>query len=232
MACIKNKKAATHIEMVLSFVIFIGFVIFILAVFNPFQFTSKETSNIENIARKIQENLSVNVDFLTLKLTSPSPDCFYVPYSLNNVVVKNMEKRKKIAESAESEIRIEGDSSDDFFYIYSSKIFLQDSLSGCVLLPENSYSLGLLQNQGMIFNGSLLGFKNEYETNYLKLKNNLEIPASDDFLVKVLDMQGDVKMDVKMDKPSSIKISAKDTPVQLIYKNGTINYALMHIEIW
>ena len=122
---LKNKKGAvSHIEMILSFIIFVGFLIFLFAIFKPFRIASSSETYVDVVERGIKENVSVNVNFQTLKLTGTNPGCFCIPYSLKKVIVKNVNEVKILDSNVETDgNRLCIKNSQIFFYISSSEEF-------------------------------------------------------------------------------------------------------------
>ena len=71
----KSKKAQGHVEIILSFIIFIGFLLFIFTFMNPFS-RSKETSYImDNIEKVIINEISDDVGKLSIIMDTTN-DCY------------------------------------------------------------------------------------------------------------------------------------------------------------
>ncbi|MBS3100477.1 hypothetical protein J4463_04690, partial [Candidatus Pacearchaeota archaeon] len=54
-----SKKALGHVEVVVSFIIFIGFVTFLFVIFNPFK-QSNGANAAENVFNALEQNLTAN----------------------------------------------------------------------------------------------------------------------------------------------------------------------------
>lgn len=80
-----GKKAKTHVEMIISFVIFVGFVIFLFIILNPFQ-RPLDSTLLDSAFFNIEEKTNTNISSVSLKLTNTAyndilnsrKDCFEI----------------------------------------------------------------------------------------------------------------------------------------------------------
>jgi len=225
-----NKKGISHIEMILSFVIFMGFLIFVLSIFQPFKTEEKGDINLDTLEREILDKIVVNVESFSINLVSKK-DCFYFPYSTDKVAVKDEDG--EIVEGYSSGGNIFIRSSKQFFYIYSSNEFIEKSFSGsCNALKETDYSLGLFKTLKMASSIKLEQLQQDYTQDYENTKKVLEIPASQEFSFSVRDTLGTNLLGVEKQVPRTEKVLARDVPIQISYPDGNFKYAVLNIRTW
>ena len=235
----KNKRGLSHIEVILSFVIFIGFLIFILAIFNPFSIPSDNSGKISLVEKEILAYSSLEVKFLSLILNYTPAGCFRFKYeNLDNITVKN-ESYDFINASTDStgsgkHVIING-AGTKFYYLLSSQDFEERSFSYtplCRQLDRDNYAFGLFSKHNMTSYTKMLQLAGRHNSDYFALKNDLKISASDDFSFSVLDSLNKLLLNVSKKAPSNIKVVANEVPISLVYKNGTIISAKLNIRVW
>jgi len=231
---IKTKQGFSHIEVVLSFVIFLGFLIFLFAIFNPFKINSKSDVYIDITERAIMDNISAKVDFFTMKLKEDASGCFYFTYGLNlsNIVVKDNSYSRTDASSIliDNKKQIKIDGAGNFFYIYSSDEFEESVVSGsCEELTGDEYNIGLFRSYEMVSFSKLNSLAENYNSDYLNLKKGMGLTK--DFSFNVRESSGNITLTTNKKTPKT-EVFARDKPIQLVYQNGSFKYAILNIKTW
>ncbi len=239
----KGKKAVSHVDIILSFVIFTGFLIFLIAIFKPFKISGGEEVYLDMAERKIRDLTSTEVKFLTIRLNANTEieNCFCFDYDFSNVTVKNKNYSFVNALSKEKGKGRKGrkvciDNKEVFFYIYSCEDFKEERFdsSNCIDLEENNYTLGLFRKYDMASWRKLNELNKSYEENYDEVKNEIGLPGSKDFSfnIRKTEAAGEVILRVKKEPPKGVKVLARDIPIQIVHENGTLNYAILNIRVW
>jgi len=234
MNIIKNKRAISHIEIVLSFVIFAGFLVFLLAIFNPFQVVDNNTNSIDKLERVITNYLSTDLSLVSFN-TSKHDDktCFEVEenYDFSNVIVKN--QAKDVIKATKHENKIDVEYSGTFYTIYSNPDFSENSLltNDCktIDLTKGEGIFGILRTVKASSYTNLTKFNQTYYNNYGSLKSSLQI--SKDFSFSVRDSSSNTLMKGER-KTMSNRIASRDIPIELVYSNGDIKLAILNIKTW
>lgn len=230
----KNKKGVTHIEIILSFIIFTGFLIFVIAIFRPFNILSNDRENADFAERAILNYSEIPVDFITLSLMTniPSDKCFSFNSDLTKIAVKNESGFRIMAKSDSNNLHIEN--SGKFYYIYSSPEIIEYStldISKCKPIQKDSdFKLGLFRSLKMLSNSSLTRLKEKYNSDYEGLKKDLAINFDFSFAVK--DSQGVILINANKTIPSRLGVSSQEMPVQIIYSNGEFKLGIMSVRTW
>lgn len=229
----KSKKAISHVEVILSFIIFVGFLIFLIAIFNPFKAKDNNNVYLGILERSISDATEIKVDYTAINLNNASGSCFFFEHEFKNVSAKNQQNEIIPALSANNKIYI--NSAGKFFSIYSSSEFEEEDFNtaGCYEVEETDYSLGLYRSYYFVSSKSLNMLKTRYESqDYEQLKKDLGLSKSEDFSFSVKDTSGQYILNAVKSTASNAKVSAKEIPIQIIYSNGEIKLATLVIKIW
>jgi len=236
---IKNKKGMSHVEIILSFVIFVGFLIFAFSIFNPFKVSDEKEVYLNIVERGIRERTSVEFKFLSLSLDqSLKRECFYFEYNLSNIIVKNesYDFVEALSQNGGNKRKIYINGTGSFFYVFSCEEFDESifSTQGCKKLKRGNYTLGPLRRYDVTSYSKLKNFTKKYDSNYERLKEEIGLPSSKDFSFSVRETKEPWKIILGVNKTISkqVGILARDVPMQIVYRNGTLKYALLNIEVW
>ncbi len=221
----------SHVEVILSFVIFLGFLIFIFSFINPFQITEDKNVYLNLLERGIKENVSVEVFFLPLKIENEK-ECFSIYYEdgfENAIKVKNEQGLVESYKEKSWKFHVNG--SGTFFYVLSSKEFEDRGYLECDKLEKNNYTLGLWRNYKLVSNKSLWNLKKEYEENYENLKEYFRLPSSKDFLFEVkIENKNILNMsNINLKKGN---VYSRNLPIEIVYKDGVIKTGTLNMRIW
>lgn len=242
----KNRKGA-HVGIILSFVIFITFVVFLYTVVRPGISTgANKATTLEYIKLKIIANVSANFTSTSVKINeedNPNKDCvtlenFLLPPQLNpvNIKIKNegggMEDAYYNADDFWN-LRIDReDSESTFFKVYHSPKFplLTDGTSDCDLLTEEEYQRGLIKVDRYIFEDDLENLISYYNSSYEQLKEEFKISPADEFAF------GFIKSDGTSisagESPQTTNIYADEIPIEYIDENINIQSGFLNIKVW
>lgn len=204
-----NKKAQGHVEVMLSFVIFIGFLIFTFVFLNPFARTKEPSYIMDNAQKAIIGYISDDVGKLSIITNGTS--CYQFAAEDYNTNYKEVDER------------------NGKYIIYFNKIFDNSSTKkdGCPL----NYTLGVYSKEKMIIYNKILTLKNNY-SDYDNLKISLGI--TDDFLFTVRDLVGNpiTELSVSRNIPQGIDVESRDIPIRVINSAGQIQEFILNIRVW
>ena len=202
-----NNRAQGHIEIILSFLIFVGFLLFMFIFLNPF--AKVETKNIiNNIKDSIINEISDDVGKLSV-IVDGDTDC-YDPAILSDYGTNYLEVKE-----------------DRKYTIYFNDIF-SGSVSSCV--GETAYTLGTYSTENMIIYEKIQELRTNYMDNYEDLKTSLGIV--DEFTFELKRIDGGVEIGVNKEVPFGIEVEAADIPLRVINSNGEISEFVLNIRVW
>lgn len=232
----KTKKGVSHVEMMISFAIFISFVVFILVVFKPLKIFSESSLDVAEarIIDYVSTNLTVSSLILnsTFSATATPGECFYLNFSLPNTIIMKDENSDIISASKIGKAVYFG-YSDRFYKIYSSEELEEKSLdiSSCQNLEEENYMIGVTRAYRKISYSKLEDFFQKYNNydNYQQLKQTLGLTNDFNIFVK---SDSEVIFKGEKYKPRTIEIIAKDISIEILDENASLNPAIMNIQVW
>jgi len=229
-----NKKGASgHVEMILSFVIFISFILFIILIFRPVKLLKSDTSSLDITKNAIIEHLKVDLTTSSIILSSDFSanrgDCFYLDFNLEeNVVMKD--ENKINAEKNSGQLYFEY-SGERFYRIFSSSELEEADYSPEVCNPLNvdDYSLGVTKETEKISYSKLESFFQNYNSDYEEIKSSLGVV--NDFNVIASDNSGIIFQGNK-EKPLGVEVKAKEISIETLNKDADIKYIILNIQVW
>jgi disulfide oxidoreductase YuzD len=240
--CKKGDKRGSHVGMILSFVIFITFIIFLYSVFQPainIEGNKKET--LEYLEFQIIKNVSANFTTTSVQITgtNPAEDCVTLQnliYPLElippHIKIKNENGVLQEGKSSFTNLRIERTNQEDtFFRIYHSPKFpLLEEAYNCTMINEGEYQRGLIKVDNYIFKESVESLKDYYETNYEELKEELKLSPADEFWFGFTESDG-TKIEPEQEVLSE-NVYADEIPVQYIDENINIQSGYLNVKVW
>jgi hypothetical protein len=231
--------------MILSFVIFITFIVFIYVVVNPAVNTGEDKRAIlQYIDARVSENvsamlMSTSVDFNNS--VNPSENCivlknflFYTNITAPNILVKSETGSLQEAYEELFDLKIDRESaSNRFFKIYQSLEFnrLESNLTiSCHLVTETEYKIGSIQTGRYIFEKELNRLIENYRNNYEELAAALKVPPGNEFGLGFTQSNG-TKVEVG-EAPASANVYAEELPVQYVDNQTNIQSGFINIRVW
>lgn len=211
---LNSKRSQGHIEVMISFVIFIGFLIFTFIFLNPFARTEEPNYIMDNVQNGIINNISDYVGKLSIILNA-SGTCYNFPDSYGN-------NYKAVLEA------------DNKYIIYFHEMFGSGTTKTLNCNGAN-YTLGVYSEEKMILEESLKKLKTSYETDaesYNNLKENLGI--TNDFLFKTRNLVGEEIAELSVNKniPQGINVESREIPIRVINNSGYIKELILNIRMW
>jgi len=256
----RGKIGAGHVEMVLSFVIFVGFLLFLFYIFNPFDLISN-ASLVDSVFFSMEENLSTEVSSISLSLSlevvGTIADCFKIPDFVDvvedlgcdddiNLIVKdkdgNIMESKSNSPSVSPNFWIElsgltNNNDKRFYTIYCSEEINDGStISVCnTQITETDYDLGILSNKQVWSRknlNELASALDSSEVEYDRLKDNF-ISKRNDFGFKLWDLDDTSVEELKFGVPTEgVRVDARTIPIDVIEADGTVKKMTLTVLVW
>jgi len=209
----KSKHAQSHVEIILSFVIFIGFLLFVFMFMNPFAKT-EPVYIMDNIQKAIIDEISSEIGKLSAITNGSS--CYSIPAYLTIEYGNNF---KEVPEDNKK------------YVIYFSDIFEKEGIISCSDDPLN-YTLATYSQEEIVVYGKIIDLKTDYENDYNNLKKSLGM--TNDFLFKTKNMVGEEITELSVDRkiPKGINVEAREIPIRVINSDGDILELILNIKAW
>lgn len=243
-----NKKAS-HVGVVLSFVIFITFLIFLYTIAEPaISFQRDKEALLDYLEIKLMNQVSTNLTIATVIINSTDHSIVECINLLNlkeevgvgsRLIIKNESEnisRANFSETDNKDLIINRNSLDElFFKIYGSEDF--EKLDETTIVPctelgrdAEGYNIGLIRSNEYIFEEKAIKLISDYEKNYSKIKETLKIPAGSDFSFGLI-YSNKTKISTTNENIST-NIYVKEIPIQYVDKEANIKLGYIDIGVW
>lgn len=225
MKKMKNKKKAqAHVEMIISFALFVGAIMFIFFIMNPFAKTTQEkTGDVENIKNILIANFSSEFGRLSVIADSFCTTCCYyfdpAEYDYSNYI-------ETIPDSSNPR-KYEIYFSNDAFPATINPHY--DSLcpgSGSV------YTLGVFTKEKLLVYEKIRNIAQDSLNNYKGTASSLGIQS--DYAFSFYDKDKNQINEISFSKksPNGVNVLAREFPVRVINENGEIQEFIFNVRIW
>jgi len=232
-----NKKAQGHVELILSFVIFIGFILAMLFFLIPYKNNNSIQGDLDNAQKILIDNITINYLETSLILepgVSLSGDYFVVDnyFSINkNIVVLDEDGNKKNAEVEGGNIKIQGAGDKRYYKLLFSDLFANIVLTGTSqTLQPAEYEFGILSNSSTVFYDYLLVLNESYYFDYESLKESLNL--KNDFGFVVYDSSNQVVFSALRENRAKAGVASRNIPISVINQNAERLNFLINIRTW
>jgi len=238
----RGDKRGSHVGVVISFAIFITFVVFLYTVSqSSLQEEQREESILPFLEKTIIEDASSELTIITVNITNyVGADCieltdFITDFGIDDRIVAWNQEQVSTPCGANNHLRLDRlDPDDSFFKIYySEELSYQGSGSffPCVSLTEGvDYDLGVIRVEKYVFESKIFYLMNQYTLWYEDFKSDLGIPRSFEFGFGLVYNNGSVIETENIDISKNIYI--EDIPIQYVNKNGKIESGFLRLKTW
>ena len=229
------KKKGSHVGIVISFGIFITFVVFAYVVISPAIESNENQNLIKNLKRNLIEEFSTEVTIISIKTDTDSISCakigdFFTNFEIGkNIVVTDslgdivpatyFEQHLNIAKAGES-----------FFRIYSSDTFTKIASGSCT---EGKDLYGkFIKEENIVTSEEIISVVQEYGENYTELKERLHIPAVNNFEFNFTYSDG-TESATEEKEISRTNIYIEEFPVEYIEESDiSRKVGILKVKIW
>jgi hypothetical protein len=236
-----NKKAQGHVELILSFVIFVGFVFSIFVFLNPLKQPSMSFVSFETVQTKLVDNVTIAYQSIPLILNrslSSSVTCFSVNNTLKatgNILAKSSDDLIIRASNSSSKLYLQNKLNEKFYTIYFSDSFNNYSIAdtaSCLALSEQNYSFGAPSYETLILFENLIFLDNSYVSNYPAVIENLGLENNFEFGISNLNRTILVNDTFLVHRLKSTNVLARDVLLKTINKNATQVDIFLNLRVW
>lgn len=252
------KGGESHLGFILSFVIFITFLLFVYTTLEPaLKIRASKQPVLDFLKNQLIFGNSIinsNIIVMTIEgnpITPPNKNCVslqnvigggsnQIPetYITNNQLkIKNDSKNFDYSRSGNSlQIGLweSGDLQTNgfFFKIYYSEALEQTPLNMEACHPVSDYTIGsLVEKQDSVFESGILNLITQYETDYEQLKTDLNLPEGSDFTFSFELADGTII------EPTGVKIPSTDVyattfPLEYFDSDANPQIGFLTIKVW
>ena len=233
-----KRKAQGNLEIVISFIIFIGFVFFLFLIF-PVARKEKSQVGIDAAELGIINFTGSQMTYFTIFFneTATSIDnpnnCIKFSQNITSRNISVRDENDTLVNSIIDNSEIIINSTKKFYQIYSSSGIESEDFhnDGCKEIGENDFKLGMIRESYVLSYSRLIELNKTYFSGYNALISDFNIPNREDFGFSLREINGEIIVEAVKKKPSR-DVIAREIPVQILYSDGSLKYAILHIEEW
>lgn len=228
-----GKSGAGHLEMIISFLFFTGFVFFLLTTLTPYDVKTLSSSVVAGLYNSFEKEVHTNLTTIFLKANyTGSNSCFYIQlppdffeYNLTKSLVKDVYDVEINSEFNNDNLNIA--SNENFYKIAISPEFSGNTVNGCEQL--SNYSLGSLIERRISSYSSLVNMSARYETDYEGLRSDLNIPEVFDFAITSKELP-----EINMTRliPRLGDVVSNDYVLEVLKDTGEIINSRFTLRVW
>ena len=243
---IKSKKAG-HVGMILSFVIFITFIVFLYSVVQPVTEIERGKQDLlEYLHLELLREFSEDMTTSTVSINDTVAETcirFEMVEGTDhmNVVVRTdkilleHEKSGSVEGSLITIDRQSAEGTEDFFKVYYSDEFESTETESPCLNPKTltigeDYVLGLVRTEEEIFESKIQKIVQDFEANYTEIKDKLNIAPGNEFGFSFTNVSEDTSG--TPEKNVSVNIYVEEIPIQYIDSEANIKPGYLNIRVW
>ncbi|OYT36080.1 hypothetical protein B6U91_01920 [Candidatus Pacearchaeota archaeon ex4484_71] len=232
-----NDKRGTHVGVVLSFILFITFLIFLFATIQfPLKHSAKKANSLEGIEKQLIDKISEDAILVYLANTSAQSgeDCVKIseqdlPNLPANALARDITGEVIPSKREGGFTYVAWSKSQSFFKVYYSDTSLAiPPLGSC-----SSSADGEIRNVGEtreVFESKIINLLQEYNTSYDSLKREVGITEDDEFSIQFEYSNGTILgRDVK---DMETNIYGKEFDVEYISQEGENKKGELRIYLW
>jgi hypothetical protein len=245
-------KRGSHVDVIISFIIFISFVVFAYVILQPTLTTQADKTTLTNsLDTALVTNLSGGNNLTIISFSakqSTIKNCIQLSSFLNNanikttIVLRNSTGVIFPVYNSSGDLYVDVSSNPQlnyFFDVYYSPAFNQitsGTLSNCNLLQQgnsaNNYIIGQISTSSQyIYDFNLIHLINNYNTNYGSIKNWFNLSGSDNFGFNFT-YQNQTIIGTTYKTPAFTNVFAQSFPILYLNGNSSIQSGLLTIRVW
>ena len=238
-----DKRGVSHIEIIMSFIIFIGFVLFAFYILDPSKdleiLDSSAVYSISEIKERSMTQLQIFSIVFDVSLLTESA-IVELDSSINvneGVQVYNYKGDLLSSRTEDSKIyfdpsQINTKSSKGFAIIKIGKgLKAKNNYVGAGSFNENSYTIASSDTINLISESKLKEFEKKFDEDYLALKEEIGLPKNVDLGFSLI-IDNTEKIRKGSDAPSNKQVISKTEILDVLTDSGEIKKGRLVIRVW
>ena len=228
----KNRRGS-HVEVIVSFIIFITFIIFLFATVKyPVGREESKKNIFDSIELQIIDQTSSYVTTATVNVNDGATPCISLSNLIDdagisrNIVVKDYSGNTIQSSLTGDSLNINrGESGETLFKIYSSEEFAElESETACA---QTDSELGLIKTRKYVFESKFLELMN---ADYGTLRTNMDVPKSVNFTYGMVLSNG-TAIDKSIQELST-NVYIREIAIEYIDLDGNLKEGYLRTTIW
>lgn len=230
-----NKYGAGHLEAILAFILFIGFLVFAFIFFSPFESGRTLDSSIDYAFREVIEYTEAKIEFYSVVISPDVEGPVGIPLRMpSNYYGARVENSMgKITESNSENLGVVyfDNSGNGFFKLIFAPGLDDGTLEDGRPLTSDEYSVSSSDIRNVLRISNFSALKTEYEENYADLKEKFNLPNRIDFDFSLILRNGSI-IEGKRQIPEDLEILSKIDRIEVVGNDGVTEFADLIVRVW
>ncbi len=229
-----EKRGFGHVEAIMSFVIFIGFLIFAFTFFSPFQSGRTLTSSLDYAWREVADFAKIDLESYSIYINSTKPVVAIAiagaPVGMN-ASVENSNGSIIPSYTTSTSVHFHKPVNNIVRIKFAKDFVNGGPISGTPLI-DSEYSVSSSETQKIFSENKLLELNDRYYPNYSVLKTQFNLPNRIDFGFAVKFSDG-LEIMASKQIPESVEVLSKNDRVAVVrIPSGVVEYADVRVFVW
>jgi hypothetical protein len=237
-----QKRGLSNIEFILSFVLFVGFVIAALYFFNPVRDVKVLESSKSYVIGELTRNTTIELDSYSVKIMPDASGSTSGVIAVNIPGI-NSTKNTRVEDYDGNKIDSWRDVNNVYFNVKSGDKLLdfaiikfsEDFTAGSPGNPPSPntayYKIASSSSEEVMSEERLRQLNNSHYNDYLLLKKQLGIPTDVDFAFEI-EFPNGYKISATRDIPLRAEVFAENSIKEVLREDGTTEFANFMVKIW
>ena len=233
-----KKRGSSHIEFVTAFVLFIGFLLFVLFFFKPGQRTSIGDSTLKYTLNEIAKNATITVELYSVKIEPGAggiPDTVAIDFpgieSEKKVRAEDLDGNRLPAKREGNTAKFDTNGKDRIKLVFSEDLEEFGTLTDASVVDDPAlYTLAIADERKVLSEKRLLELNASYGSDYANLKKNLNLPESVNFRFIASLSDSLIVQNAGYEKGG--EVYADKVRKETLRTDGKIEYGELVVEIW
>ena len=233
-----NKKGFSHVEAIISFVLFAGFLIAGLYFLNPTGLGTKKLldSTLTYAIDEVIKNASSELTSYSVVIKQSVPASAGIvsfPVEKNAGAGIRVENNNGLVmQSSYTNGQVNFDRQGDRFFVIKTGDFAENNanLGSATNLLPNDYSISSSDKKQVISEKLFFELKNRYDSDYAKLKKEFNLPNRIDFSFSLI-FPGE-SIIAEREVPEDVEVFSKNIRQEIIRNDGSGVFADLIVKVW
>jgi hypothetical protein len=235
-----KRRGISHIEAIVSFVLFIGFLAFAFFFFSPFRGGDVLNASVEFLEREVRSDSVSRMESYSIVIEiqePPLPDELAVNINTVDIDISEVDafvvdKDGEFLESRKTGSTVNFDREGENFVIirFCEDFDNNDVVSGTLISEGMDYTISSSDSRDLYSEIKLKEIESAYESNYVGLKEQFNLPNRVDFAITV-DF-GDENIDANIGIPEEAEVISRKNRIEIIREDGVIEFADLILRVW
>ncbi|NCO11780.1 hypothetical protein CO038_04865 [Candidatus Pacearchaeota archaeon CG_4_9_14_0_2_um_filter_39_13] len=234
-----NKRGLEHVEFIVSFVFFVGFLLFALYFFSPLKGDRIVDSTLFYTMDEISANTSVALESLSVvigpEVSAPVVGIRVDDRQDKGAYVENSAGRKLPSHfNPLREIVFTDRMGERFVIIKFSQDIEQGTLGeGNIVLDSENYTVSSSDSRKVISEKRVIELANTYSTEegYISLKKEFNLPSRANFGFALI-ISDSERIEAKRDVPAGLEVFSQRERFEILRSDGSSKFADLEVRVW